>query len=187
MASSTVILVLLITCCEPFAWFDSLVCPFSSFKCNWPNNVSQKCSKLYRVIWIQRLHEKTYSVVLHLARLRSMTEESGSKEATKLSQKESRLTSKLMNEIFNDTPRILCLWPFCYFCFDAVSFIYLFEFRSIYIYKSIEQGTGEPGMKAGLCWSLVDASQFCSCHMLPSQGLTCQGGDGFSSCPGGTQ
>ena len=98
MASSTVILVLLITCCEPFAWFDSLVCPFSNFTCNGPNNVSQKCSKLYWAIWIQHLHEKTYSVVLPLARLRSMTEESGSKEATKLSQKERHLgTSKLLN------------------------------------------------------------------------------------------
>ena len=45
MANSKVILVLPITCSEPFAWFESLACPLSRFlKCNWPNNVFQKCS-----------------------------------------------------------------------------------------------------------------------------------------------
>lgn len=37
-----------------------------------------------------------------------MTEESGSKEATELSLKEQQLgTSKLVKEIFDDTPRVV--------------------------------------------------------------------------------
>lgn len=55
MANSKVILVLPITCSEPFAWFESLACPLSRFlKCNWPNNVFQKCSN-----WIKLLDFST--------------------------------------------------------------------------------------------------------------------------------
>ena len=55
MANSKVILVLPITCSEPFAWFESLACPLSRFlKCNWPSNVSQKCSN-----WIKLLDFST--------------------------------------------------------------------------------------------------------------------------------
>ena len=60
---------------------------------------------------------------LPLERLRFMTEESGSKEATELCQKKRQLgTSKLVNEIFDDTPRDVYVWLSCYFCFDAVSY-----------------------------------------------------------------
>lgn len=60
--------------------------------------------KLDQAAWLQHLHGKTYISVLPLARFPSMTEESGSKDATELSQKEKQLgTKKLLNEIFDDT------------------------------------------------------------------------------------
>ena len=69
------------------------------------------------------------------------------------------------------------------------SYIFLnLDRYTVYIYISpLSKEPGNLAWKPGFCWSLVDASQFSSCHMLPSQGLTWQAGDGFSSCPGGTQ
>ena len=59
---------------------------------------------LDQAAWLQHLYGKTYISVLPVARLPSMTEESGSKEATELSQKERELgTNNLVNEIFDDT------------------------------------------------------------------------------------